>query len=456
MKRRKAEMREVREENERLKKCLDETMKNYETLKRQLHEMGQTREAKKSTQTTAIAIHNHEVEEMDQMVSLTLGRRLFNNISSPTKSDPQNVGFLGVAETNVQTPSTHQTQTPTDSEAKEEETTPIWPPGKSMKGLPAPPTGEDEVSRQNPPKKPRVSVRARCDAPLVQMNDGCQWRKYGQKTAKGNPCPRAYYRCTGAPSCPVRKQVQRSVDDISILITTYEGTHNHPLPVSAMAMASTTSAAASMLLSGPSSFATSATATAVANLHGLNSYLSNNTNSKGFYLPNSSMLSSSLNHPTITLDLTSNSLSTNYPPKFPPDFGSSQYSFMPWNNSNSGYGYGNANQAGHLQFSRSSTPPPPLSSPLLDTIAAATKAITSDPNFHSALAAALSSIIGGGNGSKTVLPMASYVEEPQGNVCASSLSSQQGSKGFEAAKSLSCSTSKSPSSSPGDSRENGK
>ncbi|KAI4310860.1 hypothetical protein MLD38_035807 [Melastoma candidum] len=58
--------------------------------------------------------------------------------------------------------------------------------------------------------------------------DGYNWRKYGQKQVKGSEFPRSYYKCTH-PSCPVKKQVERSLNG-QITEIIYKGAHNHPKP----------------------------------------------------------------------------------------------------------------------------------------------------------------------------------------------------------------------------------
>ncbi|KAL7596389.1 probable WRKY transcription factor 48 [Lactuca sativa] len=100
---------------------------------------------------------------------------------------------------------------------------------------------EKNANKQLKPKKknqkkqkgPRFAFMTKTE--VDHLDDGYRWRKYGQKAVKNSPFPRSYYRCTSA-SCGVKKRVERLTEDPAVVVTTYEGIHIHPCPVTPRGM----------------------------------------------------------------------------------------------------------------------------------------------------------------------------------------------------------------------------
>ncbi|XP_015583825.2 probable WRKY transcription factor 57 [Ricinus communis] len=100
------------------------------------------------------------------------------------------------------------------------------PPDKSASSVGKPPEipSKGKKKGQKRIRQPRFAFMTKSE--VDHLEDGYRWRKYGQKAVKNSPFPRSYYRCTNS-KCTVKKRVERSSEDPTIVITTYEGQHCH-------------------------------------------------------------------------------------------------------------------------------------------------------------------------------------------------------------------------------------
>ncbi|KAE8664460.1 WRKY transcription factor 6 [Hibiscus syriacus] len=392
------ELKFMNAENQKLKDMLSHVNNNYTAL--QMHLVGLMQQQRnRETETTQEQQQVQEVKSEKKHGEEIMPLKLLDVRPSGGAEAAEMVSTYSSSEerTRSVTPQNNVEKRVGREESPESES---WGPNSKVPKLNSGKPTDQSVEPTM--RKARVSVRARSEAPMI--TDGCQWRKYGQKMAKGNPCPRAYYRCTMAVGCPVRKQVQRCADDRTILITTYEGNHNHPLPPAAMAMASTTEAAASMLLSG--------------SMPSADGIMNQNLLARAILpcSPSMATISASAPFPTVTLDLTHspNPLQFRSPPppqpqpplqyqvpfpgqprSLPQVFGQPMYNQSKFSGLQLSQEMGSSQLGLQHQVPYPPSQQQPQQPSLADTVSAATAAITNDPNFTAALAAAITSIIGG-------------------------------------------------------------
>ncbi|ESQ28319.1 hypothetical protein EUTSA_v10018976mg [Eutrema salsugineum] len=148
---------------------------------------------------------------LDSGVTPTAGVRspVTTNLHSSTSSCSSSLAVIEVSTSN------NPSATSSSSEDPAENSTAAKTPDTPKK---------EKKKAQKRIRQPRFAFMTKSD--VDNLEDGYRWRKYGQKAVKNSPFPRSYYRCTNS-RCTVKKRVERSSEDPSVVITTYEGQHCH-------------------------------------------------------------------------------------------------------------------------------------------------------------------------------------------------------------------------------------
>uniref|UniRef100_A0A5B7AUQ8 Putative WRKY1 n=1 Tax=Davidia involucrata TaxID=16924 RepID=A0A5B7AUQ8_DAVIN len=134
------------------------------------------------------------------------------------KYQPMTPNSSSISSESSDAPNDHEPTIPVHDDEEEEE----QPKNNNNKQL------KPKKTSQKRQREPKFAFMTKSQ--VDHLEDGYRWRKYGQKAVKNSPFPRSYYRCTNA-TCNVKKRVERSFNDPSIVVTTYEGKHTHPSPL---------------------------------------------------------------------------------------------------------------------------------------------------------------------------------------------------------------------------------
>lgn len=169
--------------------------------------------------------HADEIERFGELDRTDASRGLAGNCSGSQSQSCGAAGGVGDscsgAASNPVGSAEVPTSNPSVSSSSSED-----PPEKSTGFGGKPPEIPSKVRKkgQKRIRQPRFAFMTKSE--VDHLEDGYRWRKYGQKAVKNSPFPRSYYRCTNS-KCTVKKRVERSSEDPTIVITTYEGQHCH-------------------------------------------------------------------------------------------------------------------------------------------------------------------------------------------------------------------------------------